>query len=120
MLVMSREPSSDHKIQFPSIAELKDGFVTLTNRIGRRLKFRGRKLRNGPLLNAIVLHYMLLPEQEQLEIAERYLRKYEALLAFDEPQDDLGSIVADDGDPTRERVVGLGATVRKVRPKPKG
>lgn len=95
MRTMSREPDMGSRVQYPSIPELKDGFEDLTNRIARKakLRFRGRKLRSGPLHNAVMLHFLTLPEDEQIEIAEEGLRRYEALLQLDEPADDLGPII---------------------------
>jgi len=109
------------RVQYPSIPELKDGFEDLTNRIARKakLKFRGRKLRSGPLHNAVMLHFLMLPEQAQIEIAEASLRRYEALLQLDEPADDLGSILAGEVEGA-ERVVGFAGRVGKGRTKPKG
>jgi hypothetical protein len=119
MLAMSREPSSDYKIQFPSIAELKDGLASLTNRIARRAKFRGRKMRPGPMMNALLVYFMTLPEDEQARIIEEGLKRYEALLAFDDPQDDLLSVPPDCGEPSDKGVVFLGGSVCRVGSKPK-
>lgn len=91
---MSREPDMTNRIQFPSIPELKDGMTNTVNRLARKVKFRGRKLRPGPLMNALVLHYLTLPEEEQIAIAATSIERYESLLQSDEPVDDLKSIAA--------------------------
>jgi hypothetical protein len=118
MIAMSREPSTDHKIQFPSIAELKDGLAALTNRLARRLKFRGRKLKPGPVMNALLVHFMTLPEDEQARIIEGGLKRYEALLEYDTPRDDLVS-VPPGANLTSKGVVFLGGSIRKVGSKAK-
>lgn len=86
-----RHPSKSHTLIAPSIEEIQEWLVHgATPRIGRKVKFRGRKLYPGPLLNAIVLHFLSLPHGRQIEIAEEYLRRYEALLDLDEPAREPG------------------------------
>lgn len=86
---MSREPSDSHKIQAQSVPETKDAFDAVAKQIARTVAFRGRKLRGGPLLNAIVIHFLGLTEAERENIAVEGLAIYEALLEHDDPQDDL-------------------------------
>lgn len=115
---MSRDPTSENKIQAHSIAEIKDGFDADSKRLARRVKFRSRKLRPGPLLNAVVLHYLSLAEQERERIATDFLAVYETLLEHDDPKDDLlRSLLAD----SRARnapvkVEPLGGRVLDVKP----
>ena len=122
MAAMSREPDMNCRVQYPSIPELKDGLEELAGRYARKdkMKFRGRKLRPGPLHNAVLLHFLMLPEAARKALAEKFLKRYEELLQFDEPQEDLGSIVADHGDSgDGGRVVGFPGRVVKGGPKPK-
>ena len=110
------------RVQYPSIPELKDGLEELAGRLARKdkLKFRGRKLRPGPLHNAVLLHFLVLPEAAQKAIAEQFLKRYEDLLELDEPQDDLGSVVADgDGADEGSQAVGFPGRVIRGGPKPK-
>lgn len=89
---MSRDPSDSYKIQAQSIPELKDGFDAISKRIAREIQFRGRKLRTGPLLNAVVVHYLRLSEEEQMRIAREGLAVYESLLDLDRPEDDVKAV----------------------------
>lgn len=85
MMIMSREPSDLEKIQAPSIEEIKLELQLLAKRLGNKLTFRGRKMGYGPLLNAVVINYLSLPPEQQLQIAKVGVARYEALLASDDP-----------------------------------
>lgn len=88
---MSRKLSNDDRIQTPSITELKDGLESVAQRIARRVKFQGRKLRYGPMLNAIVAEFLRLPEDQQDAMVESGLQLVETLLESDEPRDKMVS-----------------------------
>ena len=85
---MSREPSDKEKVQAPSVAEIKDALAIAQKRLARKVSFRGRKMGLGPLLNAVVIHFLGLPEDEQERIATAGVARYEQLLELDEPADD--------------------------------
>lgn len=86
---MSRELTEEYKIQSASLPEIKDGLTAAANRITRDMKFRDRKLRPGPLLNALVAHFLSRGEDEQFRIARTGVKLLEEILSRDEPQDDL-------------------------------
>lgn len=86
---MSREPDMANRIQGLSIPEIKDGLARVLLRVSRDVKFRGRKLRAGPMLNAVVVHFLTLDEASQDAIIAGGLRAFEELLSHDEPRDDL-------------------------------
>lgn len=93
---MSRDLTDSYKLQTPSIPEIKDAFDGAAKQIARGVAFRGRKLRPGPLLNAVVLHFLSLDEAERVRIAVENLAILETLLEHEEAQDELlGSLVAD-------------------------
>jgi hypothetical protein len=79
-----RSLTSTHRLQALSVPEITDEIERLVMRYGREVKFQGRKLRPGPLLNAIVLHFIRLPEAEQAHIIAGAVRELEALLADDD------------------------------------
>lgn len=85
---MGREPSDSEKVQAPSVAEIKDAFAIAQKRLARKVSFRGRKMGVGPLLNAVVIHFLSLPEDEQERIAGAGVARYEELLGLDDPADD--------------------------------
>jgi len=126
-----RDPSKSHSLIAPSIEEIHGALVhEAAPRIGRRAKFRGRKLYPGPLLNAIVLHFLSLPHSRQQEIAQEYLARYEALLRRDEPAGGVGvdapanGLVIKKGSSKIERIVdgeaGCKHDARKASRVPKG
>lgn len=101
---MSRKPSKSTQITAPSIDELHRGLVhgLAPELSARGVQFRGRKLRPGPVLNAIVLHFLSMPIDEQERITREYLARYERLLESDEPVK-LAEVVA----PRREVAQGV-------------
>lgn len=94
---MPREPDMANRIQGLSIPEIKDGLARVLLRVSRDVKFRERKLRAGPMLNAVVVHFLTLDEASQDAIVADGLKRFEELLSHDEPRDDLVSPSA--GDP---------------------
>lgn len=81
-----REPNAENRIQAPSIPEIKEGIVASAMRLGRSIKFRGRKLRPGPLINAVMLQFLTMPAADQERLAREYLARYEAILEHDDVQ----------------------------------
>jgi hypothetical protein len=62
----------------PEIAGVLDEFVL---RIGADLKFNKRRVKTGPLLNALVLWFMSLPEDERRRLAFDSVANLEAFMA---------------------------------------
>jgi hypothetical protein len=76
-----QKPSHEFRIQTPSIPDLVEGLANARMRLNRRsLKHRGRKLADGPLVNAIVAWYLSRLNDEQARIAAEGLKLYEAML----------------------------------------
>lgn len=88
---MSRKLTDQDRIQTPSIPELKDGLEAVATRIARGVKFQGRKLRYGPMLNAIIAEFLRLSEDQQDAMVASGLQLLETLLEFDEPRDKMVS-----------------------------
>lgn len=124
---MSRKPTDQYKIQTPSIPELKDGLEIVAQRIARNVQFQGRKLRYGPMLNAIVAEFLRLPEDQQDSLVESGLRLFESLLESDEPRDEKVApgtsphawLVAGSEEPAVHRDVAVGARSRRRDANPK-
>lgn len=85
MTRMGRKLEAEDKIQTPSIPEVKHGIANAAMRLERKVKFNGRKLRPGPLMNAVFLWYLTQPEDVQEAIARKYVGKLEGILSADEP-----------------------------------
>lgn len=75
--------SGDFRLTANSVREITDALDALARRYGPEFKFQGRKLKAGPLLNAIALHFLLLPEAERTAILERSIPKLEKILESD-------------------------------------
>jgi hypothetical protein len=91
-----RSLSDKYRLQALSLPEITDEIEELTRRIVKRgVEFQERKLRPGPLLNAIVLHFLGFPAEEQERIAVESLARLEALLS------DAPAAEAHVADPTR-------------------
>lgn len=77
-----RELQSE-KFQARCLPALADAFALALTRIVRRpheLKHRGQKLGKGPLINAIVAHFVAQPVEEQARIAREGIRIYERMV----------------------------------------
>lgn len=89
MLVMSKtpeklKPNHGSRIQTMSIPALVEGVVMLRLKLNRiPVKHRGRKLKDGPLINAIMAWFLGQSDERQIEIARERLRRYEAMLEGD-------------------------------------
>jgi hypothetical protein len=92
-----RRLTSDYKLQANSIGEITDEFDALVRRITRReeLKFRGAKLRPGPLLNALIYEFLRLPEEEAARRAREALARLESFLAEEGSQSAAGEGVGE-------------------------
>src|SRR5262245_19885370 len=76
-----RALTRQHRLQALSVSEITDRFEDVAVAIGRVQAFQGRKAKAGPLLNAMVLWFLGLPEPAQLALATEYLARLEVLLA---------------------------------------
>ncbi len=81
-----QKPSHSSRIQTPSIPELADGVTLARVRLNRaRVKHRGRKLKDGPLINGLVAWFLARTETEQTAIVAEGLRRFEAMLEGESP-----------------------------------
>lgn len=85
MIAMGRKLDDDDKIQMSSVPEIKDGMVATATRLSRKVRFKNRKLRPGPLMNAVFLWYLTRPEETQEEIAREFVGRLEGILEEDTP-----------------------------------
>jgi hypothetical protein len=63
-----------------SLPEITEALTHLAQQYGRDYRFGGRRIKMGPLLNAITLHFLLLDDGERRAIVERAVPALEALL----------------------------------------
>lgn len=88
-----QKPSHSSRIQTPSIPDLADGLTTARMRLNRRgIQHRQRKLKDGPLINALVAWYLTQVEDEQARIATEGLRRFEAMLEGEQPPGGAGGV----------------------------
>jgi hypothetical protein len=73
--------TSDYRLQGFSTREIAESWEDAATRVGRRFKFDGRKVKPGPLLNALVLWYLGLDEAARLRLAGHALANLEVFLA---------------------------------------
>jgi hypothetical protein len=73
------------RLQANSLPEVVDGLAELERRFGYLLKPEGRKLKAGPILNAILVHFLELPSGRQEEILTAAFARIEELLESDTP-----------------------------------
>lgn len=71
------KPASD-RFQAESWPGIKDSFDHTTIDVGRSYRFQGRKLRPGPLLNALAVWFTKLDPSEQNRIAGEALHLLES------------------------------------------
>ncbi len=84
--VMSQELVPKYKVQADSIADVKSALHACARRLADRdVKFRGRVLRTGPLLTALVVHFLALSDEAQDAVAENGLQRLESLMAEESP-----------------------------------
>jgi hypothetical protein len=72
--------SNKFRLHANSTRELTEAFERLATRYGVQHPFKGRKLKTGPMLNVVVLHFLLLPEAERIALLERTIPELEKML----------------------------------------
>lgn len=80
-MLRMRRFTTTYRLQGLSIPEIAGEFEETTVRLGRTHNFNGRKLKPGPLLNALVLRFLEMTEEERARIAGESLAKLEMKLA---------------------------------------
>lgn len=87
MLAMPRSLSPNQRLQGFSLPEVVRDFERTCLDLSEFESFNGRKLKPGPLLNAIAIaFYETLSEAYQLKMASYGLRRLEAMMARDDPE----------------------------------
>lgn len=81
-----RSLTRDHRLQALSVADITEPFEDAALALGRVYEFNGRKLKAGPLLNAVVLRFLEMSEAERSAFAAEYLARLEARLAETEQE----------------------------------
>jgi len=72
------------RIDANTTREIAEGLDRLASRYGFEHTFQARKLKSGPMLNVIALHFLLLTEDERQEILRATIPKLEAMLEGEE------------------------------------
>lgn len=124
MWSMAKKPSHSFRLQTMSVHDLSNGMVAVRLRLNAaEIKHRRRKLKDGPLLNAVVAWYLSRGIAEQQAIAVEGLARYEAILEGEldalspgfRPDNPAmlatGSIPAHD--PGEHRMPGIGVRARQ-------
>lgn len=83
-----RNLTAKYRLNGHSIPEVTSGLEGACAELNSILRFNGRKLKPGPLLNAIVLQFINMSGEQQREFAKTGLRRLEALLEQDGPIED--------------------------------
>jgi hypothetical protein len=84
MLVMRTFTDQTYRLQSNTLAEVKQAWDMLEARYKSKFRLRGKVLRGGPMLSAVALHFVLLPDSERRAILERSLAELERLMEGDE------------------------------------
>ena len=122
MWSMAKKPTHTFRLQTMSVHDLSNGMVAVRLRLNEaEVKHRGRKLRDGPFLNAVVAWFLSRTEPEQEAIAIEGLRRFEAILEGDPAAltshfvglNDPASVPADDV--CARRIPGIGIAVKRDR-----
>lgn len=86
-----KKPSHRYRLQTPSIPELANGMVKARLKLNERdVKCRGRKLKDGPLLNGLAAWFLALSDEEQERVARDGLARFEVMMGdrtIDEEED---------------------------------
>lgn len=82
-MMRMRSLSRDYRLQALSIPEIAGELERRVLDLSETHEFQGRKLKTGPALNAIVLHFLAQSEEAQRAMIEVYLPKLEAILRND-------------------------------------
>ncbi len=86
MLNMSKNFGREYRLQADSYFEVRNKFDLSVLSLAREVRFQGRKLRGGPLLNALVLWFASLDHDEQVAKAKEALAILERDMAMDSRQ----------------------------------
>ncbi len=73
--------TKDHRLQAFSVGEIVTPFEKAVIDLSERHRIRGKKLRPGPFLNALVLRFLQLPDAAKEEFAATALAELEYFLA---------------------------------------
>lgn len=84
-----RPLTRDHRLQALSVADITEPFEDAALALGRVHEFNGRKLKAGPLLNAVVLRFLEMDEAERSAFAAEYLARLEVRLAETDQERDV-------------------------------
>lgn len=76
-----RRLTAAYRLQGLSTREIVGAFEDFAYALAREHKFNGRKLKAGPLLNAIVLRFLEMPEEARASYAVKALKHLEEFLA---------------------------------------
>src|SRR4051812_33998384 len=75
-----RSLTSEYRLQALSVPDVTEPFERCVLDMARSEVFLGRKLKPGPVLNALVMHFLDMQATERDRIVGRYLRKLETVL----------------------------------------
>lgn len=77
-----QKATHDYRLSTITIPDLADGLTKARMRLNlRAVKHQKRKLKDGPLLNALVAWFLAQSEDDQADVAIDGLTKYEAMLS---------------------------------------
>jgi hypothetical protein len=76
--------SNKFRLNANSTREISEAFERLAARYGFQHTFQSRKLKTGPMLNVVALHFLLLPEDARIALLRETIPKLEALLENEE------------------------------------
>jgi hypothetical protein len=76
-----RSLSSNHRLQGFSLPEVVGDFEQESIRLSRSMTVNGRRLKPGPLINALVIEFLSLPADSRTVMAARGLAKLEHMMA---------------------------------------
>jgi len=79
----ARKPDVEHRVQALSVPEIVNGMeqAAMRAKVARGLKFQGIRFRQGHAVNAVLWHFLSLPESEQDEMLAEWSVKFETMLA---------------------------------------
>ncbi len=69
-----------YRLQADSIKEIGGAYEESAVRVSHAVRFRGNKLRPGPLLNALVLAFVEMTEEEQERVAQLAVKRLEDVM----------------------------------------
>lgn len=83
-IAIMRKFEKAFRLQADSCEEIAAEFSEVAAKLGRRIKFDRYKLRPGPLLNALVLEFLLLSEEQREIRADVVMARLEAFMRGDD------------------------------------